>query len=254
MNNGSIIGKLTKPTISAASGRWGLDSQYRAQSLTEWPADFIAIEHITTSTLLTVNSTQNHTGINLSSITLSDALIILADGELNSGTPGIINSVVADGVTMNTVIKTDGTNCSVQGIFFLNGADVTGNTNATVSINFEISGPRSSVYVFRLINGANFSIADTDESYSTGASTQTNVVDFSNPKAVLFTNGYYANRTGHTFTAGVETEYNGVQENGGSGDAGINQTPTTSSHTITYTRGGATNTQGDSLITAVLIP
>ena len=197
-------------------------------------------------------SNVSSTTIDASSVTSNDLFVVTYQGE-GSETPGDTFTCTINGTT--ATVATSNSNTSGRGragIFYVDGSVVAGDSTTSVSITESASGIRSSIQAFRLQNrssDASIIVSDTDISETSNQSSQTNTVDFSN--GVLFSTGHFPNGQGHSFTAGIETQYNGVQASGGSGDAGINETPTTSSHNVTYTKSGATNDEGEALATAV---
>ena len=197
-------------------------------------------------------SNVSSTTIDASSVNSDDLFVVTYQGE-GSETPGDTFTCTINGTT--ATVATSNSNTSGRGragIFYVDGSVVAGDSTTSVSITESASGIRSSIQAFRLQNrssDASIIVSDTDISETSNQSSQTNTVDFSN--GVLFSTGYFPNQQGHSFTAGIETEYNGVQASGGSGDAGTNETPTTSSHNVTYTKSGATNDEGEALATAV---
>jgi hypothetical protein len=183
--------------------------------------------------------------IDCSTITNDDALIVMYQ---NEGGTGVV-SVTAAGSAMTIDTSTsNGTGATVS-ISRITGSAVAGNSNVTISIDKGAAGFRGSMQAFRLVNGATAILADFAVDNTSGTGSLSAVVDFSD--GILFASGYYSNSQGHTFTAGTETQYNGVQNANGSGDGATNTVPTTANHTVTYTQSGATNTQGDSLAVAV---
>lgn len=262
---GSVIGKdITSTNINTYnfSSIWDLKDVNSSQEVNNWPdaLKILSIEYITTATSTTGGVTSyTFSGINCSSVTSQDALIVLYQGEGSSGsaTGNIITTITAAGVEMTSVVQSDGsvgTNPGIVGIHYIEGSEVAGNSSVTIVPSTSLATARGSIEVFRLVNGSSLSAFDTDSAQSVNASTISNVVDFSSPKSVLFSSGYFPNGQGHTFTAGITDEYNGVQTTIGSGDGGTNETPTTSSHTVTYTHGGTVNGQGEYLVTAVFKP
>jgi len=89
--NGSVIGKLNTPTISTSSGRWGLESQYRAQSLTEWP---IPPGSISPDVLLysSFNGTSGDTAVDVYSGDGSSLPVIVSNGMTATGGSNLSNA------------------------------------------------------------------------------------------------------------------------------------------------------------------
>jgi len=187
------------------------------------------------------------TSIDCSTVTSSDLYVVTYQAEASSGDTFTCD---INGTTASVAISNSNTSGNSRvGIFYVEGSVVAGDSTTSTSISSSNGGFRGSFQAFRLVNGSGATVADTDVSESSGQSSQTNTVNFSS--GMLFTTGFYPNDQGHSFTGGTSTEYDGVQNGNGSGDGAINTTSTTSSHTVTYTHGGSTNTQGEALATAV---
>lgn len=185
--------------------------------------------------------------IDCSTVTNDDALILLYQ---NEGGNGVV-SITAAGSAMTLDASTNNGTGGTVSISRVTGSAVAGNNNVAISIDKNAAGFRSSIQAFRLVNGATATLADFAVDNTTGTGSLSVVVDFSD--GILFASGYYSNDISHTFTAGTQTQYIGIQNANGSGDGAINTIPTTANHTVTYTQNGATNTQGDSLAVAVYI-
>ena len=177
------------------------------------------------------SSNVSSTTIDCSTVTSSDLYVVTYQAE---GDPGVTFTCDINGTTASVAISNSNTSGNARvGIFYVEGSVVAGDSTTSTSISSSNNGFRGSFQAFRLVNGSGATVADTDLNESSGQNSQTNTVNFSS--GMLFTTGYYSDGQGHSFTGGTSTEYNGVQNANGSGDGAINTTPTTSSHTVTYT-------------------
>ena len=255
--SGSGDGALNDtPTTSSHTVTYGRGDTGNTQQDVLVTAVFTPAPELSITNLANISnassSNVSSTTIDASSVNSDDLFVVTYQGE-GSETPGDTFTCTINGTT--ATVATSNSNTSGRGragIFYVDGSVVAGDSTTSVSITESASGIRSSIQAFRLQNrssAASIIVSDTDISETSNQSSQTNTVDFSN--GVLFSTGHFPNGQGHSFTAGIETQYNGVQASGGSGDAGINETPTTSSHNVTYTKSGATNNEGEALATAV---
>ena len=132
----------------------------------------------------------------------------------NEGGNGVVG-VTAAGSAMTIDVSTNNGTGGTASVSSITGSSVAGNSNVTISIDKGAAGFRGSMQAFRLVNGATANVLDSAFDNTSGTGSLSVDIDFS--EGILFASGFFSNGQGHTFTSGIETEYDGVQKANGSG-------------------------------------
>jgi len=193
------------------------------------------------------------TTVDCSTVTANDALIILTQGETGGGqNNNSIVSLTVEGVgaTLDRS-TTNAAGAAHVSISRVEGSVVAGNASASVNMEYAISLARQSYIFYRLVGGANATVASSSENETSGqASISTSVT--ANTGNVIFSSGYFSNDQSHSFSInnGTLTETTGVVSGSGSGD-GMFSTDATGNVIVTFNRSGGSNTQGDAIVAVV---
>ena len=239
--NGRRIGKKNTTSSSSVNGIFSLREHHIAAVANEWIGKTLSSDITITSLGTTVTqSSDNVTGIDLSSVSVNDMLILVYGSE---GAYNVTNATLAGTSVSIDVEETGSATYPTVAIMSIKAdADIAGNASATLAITTELSATdyRAAVSVFKLSE----EVANSTRTYSVseaGTSASSNI-DFS--EGVLFA-AYFDEDDSAPTLVGVD---NTIDEDMGSGssDFFIGYSPESSSgsgtHSVGYSSGAADGT------------
>jgi len=247
MKNGGIIGIPNSPTITEASGVWGLREQLRAKRDVIWPSGPTASAFVNTysnnSSLTTYNFTTASIGPSLA--------VIAVHSETTVGTSVPASSVTIGGVTATQAVSATSTGSS-SGVAHVSlwYAELSSSTTS-VTVNYP-SGPfRCGIGVYTIqgyiSTTPTFTGSDTDVNFVTTRTVNTTSISSGSAIIAAHTSG---NVYAHTWS-GVTERYDEQIGGGLTGATGASLvTTSTQTHTIVSTTGTAPS-QGTALGVAV---
>lgn len=236
MRNGGIIGVLNQPTSVLASGVWSLKEQEKAQKDGDWSVLPITITTVGTTV---TQSDRDVTGINLSSVSLGDQLVIVYGSE---GAVTVTSATLAGtAVTIDETSADTSTFASVAIMSVVADSNIAGAGSATLDITSTGTGTqfRCACSIFILSRTATaFAVYENANAGATLSAT----INFS--AGALFTGYYDANEAVPTLT-GVANQINEGMGSASS-DFSIGYSPSANSgnasHSIGYTGGSSSST------------
>lgn len=183
-----------------------------------------------------------------STVTADDLIVIAYGGEGNGD--GGTASFTVNGAAATVVEGPESVGNAITAIATISAAgNRIGDSTLAITVTVTgVTGFRSYMNVYRLVNGASASVQNNSTTRSSGAASLTNVRTFGDGDVGIFA-GYFSNGFNHTFSIsnGTITRNVGTTDSFGSGDSAFT-TDASGSTTITYSRAsGTTNTQGDAL-------